>query len=284
MKSVEIIVATHKKYEMPKGKYYLPLHVGAKNSNNLSYKKDSTGDNISEKNPRFCELTGLYWAWKNSNKDYIGLVHYRRHFTLTPTAYIRKKNRIKYVLSTKEIDYLINNPDTNKDFDLILPKKRSYVIESVYSHYAHTHDEKPLKRTRSIIKRVSPEYLPEFDKLKERKSAHMFNMMIGDKKIIDAYCKWLFKVLFELEKELEKDEDIQKKYNTFQKRFYGRISELLFDVWLYTNYPELKDNLTSKRIRIKEVRVLELDGSKILRRSFSLIRSKFTGRKYHESF
>ena len=85
--TVTIVVATHKKYEMPKDKMYLPLHVGAEgkmdpNGNvlDLGYVKDNTGDNISEKNSSYCELTGLYWAWKNLTADYIGLVHYRRYF------------------------------------------------------------------------------------------------------------------------------------------------------------------------------------------------------------
>ena len=79
---VKIIVATHKKYEMPKDDIYIPLHVGAEGKEDIGFIKDNTGDNISEKNPYFCELTGLYWAWKNLNADYIGLVHYRRHFCL----------------------------------------------------------------------------------------------------------------------------------------------------------------------------------------------------------
>ena len=85
--TVKIVVATHKKYEMPKDGMYLPLHVGAegkKDSNgnalDLGYQKDNTGENISKKNASYCELTGLYWAWKNLKDDYIGLEHYRRHF------------------------------------------------------------------------------------------------------------------------------------------------------------------------------------------------------------
>ena len=85
--SATIVVATHKKYRMPKDPLYLPVHVGAEgkkdakgNPLDFGYQKDNEGDNISIKNPRYCELTGIYWAWKNLDSDYIGLVHYRRYF------------------------------------------------------------------------------------------------------------------------------------------------------------------------------------------------------------
>ena len=84
---VWIVVATHKAFPMPTDKMYIPLHVGAEGKTNedgtpldLGYQKDNTGDNISAKNANYCELTGLYWAWKNLKADYIGLVHYRRYF------------------------------------------------------------------------------------------------------------------------------------------------------------------------------------------------------------
>ena len=61
---------------MPQDPSYLPLHVGAAGKADLGFTRDDTGPNISGKNPHFCELTGLYWAWKNLDADYIGLVHY----------------------------------------------------------------------------------------------------------------------------------------------------------------------------------------------------------------
>ena len=85
--SATIVVATHKKYRMPNDPLYLPVHVGAEGKKDakgrpldFGYQKDNEGDNISLKNPRYCELTGIYWAWKNLECDYIGLVHYRRYF------------------------------------------------------------------------------------------------------------------------------------------------------------------------------------------------------------
>ena len=83
--NIKVIVATHKKYWMPSDKMYLPLHVGAEGKQSLGYATDNTGDNISSKNANYCELTGLYWAWKNIQSDYIGLVHYLRHFTIKGT-------------------------------------------------------------------------------------------------------------------------------------------------------------------------------------------------------
>ena len=77
---VTVVVATHKPYGMPADPLYLPLHVGAEGKESIGFAGDNTGEHISAKNPQFCELTGLYWAWKNLDADHLGLVHYRRYF------------------------------------------------------------------------------------------------------------------------------------------------------------------------------------------------------------
>lgn len=279
MKSVEIVIATHKKYDFPKGESYLPLQVGANNNaNDLGFEKDNTGDNISEKNPYFCELTGLYWAWKNLKSDYIGLVHYRRHFTLK-AGKIKIEKRLNSALSDAEIKQLIEK------YDLILPKKRNYYIENLYSHYEHTLFVEPLIKTREIIEKKFPKYLPEFDRLKTRKSAHMFNMLIGKRKIINDYCDWLFDILFNLEKEIKDDPNFIADYDQFHSRFYGRISELLFDVWLYTNYPGLKTtDKPDDELKIKELRVIDIEGVNWIKKGTSFLLAKFKGKKYDKSF
>lgn len=91
---IKILVAAHKKYWMPADDVYMPLHVGAEGKEPLGYTPDNTGDNISAKNSNYCELTGLYWAWKNLECQYIGLCHYRRYFgRRVHTKDIEKKKR-----------------------------------------------------------------------------------------------------------------------------------------------------------------------------------------------
>ena len=184
--SVKIVVATHKKYKIPSDAMYIPLYVGAEgkkdsdgNELDLGYIKDNTGENISILNPSFCELTGLYWAWKNLEAENIGLVHYRRYFTNKKKIPKEENEKFKIVLTQKETEELL------KKTDIILPKKRKYYIENLYSHYEHTMYIEPLDETRRIIEEKCPEYLGEFDKLHKRTSAHMFNMFIMKKEILD---------------------------------------------------------------------------------------------------
>ena len=84
---VKILVAIHKPDKVYGDKVYMPIQVGKSLSEfNLGFQGDNTGDNISEMNSMFCELTAHYWAWKNlKDVDYIGLCHYRRYFDIIIT-------------------------------------------------------------------------------------------------------------------------------------------------------------------------------------------------------
>ena len=139
---ITILIATHKKYTMPKDSMYLPIHVGKELSSVvLPYSSDNTGEHISEKNPYYCELTALYWAWKNLKSDYIGMVHYRRHFVKKkPLPFT--KNKFSYVLTKEELAPVL------EDFDILLPKQRNYYIETNYSHYIHAHPAESIDKTK----------------------------------------------------------------------------------------------------------------------------------------
>ncbi len=258
MKDIKIIVATHKKYQMPKEDIYLPLQVGAEGKEDLGYKKDNEGENISNKNAYYCELTGLYWAWKNLNNDYIGMVHYRRYFSKNKKG----KDKFENIINRKEIENLLN------DVNVVLPKKRKYYIENLYSHYEHTMYIEPLLETGKIIEEKYPKYLEEFNKLKKRTSAHMFNMFIMKKEILDEYCKWLFDILFEVEKRCD-----PTQYDNFHARYLGRISELLLDVWINTN-----------NVKYEEIKVINMEKTNWLKKGSAFLMAKFTGKKYNKSF
>ena len=137
---IKVIVATHKSYWMPSDELYVPVQVGAEGKEDLGYTSDNTGDNISSKNANYCELTGLYWAWKNLSCDYLGLAHYRRHFTA-----IRGTDDRRDVLTIDQARDLLGH------VDVLLPKKRNYLIETNYKQYIHAHHAIDLDETRRII-------------------------------------------------------------------------------------------------------------------------------------
>ena len=258
MKNIKIIIATHKKYQMPKEKMYLPLHVGAEGKEDIGFQKDNTGKNISKKNPYFCELTGLYWAWKNLDANYIGLVHYRRYFASKK----KNKNKFESILTEKELQKYLS------DYDIIVPKKRKYWIETIYNHYKHTMHIETLDETIKIISKKYPEYLNSVNKVMKKRSMHAFNMFIMKKEYLDEYCNWLFDILFELEKKMKNN-----NYDTFHARFYGRVSERLLDVWLdYKGY------------KYKEVPFIYMEKINWWKKGTSFLKAKFFKKKYDGSF
>lgn len=213
---IKIIIATHKKYKIPEDDMYIPLQVGSEGKKSLGYWQDNTGDNISEKNANYCELTGLYWAWNNLEADYLGLVHYRRYFCMGHFK--------KHILQKGEAEKLFVKTD------VILPKKRHYFIETNYDQYIHAHHEADLIKTREILVEYYPEYTVKYDEIMKRTSGHRFNMFIMKRNILDSYCNWLFDVLHKIEDRL----DISG-YTDYDARVFGFVAERLLDVWIEVN-------------------------------------------------
>ena len=247
---------------MPKDEIYLPLHVGREGKDDLGYTGDNTGDNISLKNPSYCELTGLYWAWKNLEADYVGLAHYRRHFTVKSRSQQKKLGMMNSVLTGEELEPLL------KKYRILVPKKRNYYIETLYSHYEHTHYKEHLDITREIIAEMYPNYLEEFDKVMKQRGGYMFNMYIMEKQLSDEYCQWLFSILFELENRLQ-----DKEYSFFQGRFYGRVSEIIFNVWLM-----------HQNIPYGEVPYMHMEKINWWKKGTAFIKAKLFGKRYEGSF
>ncbi len=256
MKNIKILIATHKEYDMPNDKIYLPIFVGSNGKDSpTDYQRDDEGINISYKNKNYCELTGLYWAWQNLNSDYIGLAHYRRHFA-------KKLKYNKSIAQSEDFENVIE-----KDI-IIVPKKRKYYIETLYSHYSHSHYEEHLIETRKIIEELYPQYLKSYDKVMKKRSGYMFNMFVMSKENLDQYCKWLFTILANLEKSVEIE-----KYDDFQGRLFGRVSELLFNVWIDKNEKKVVELPWMYTEKINKI-------SKII----SFLQAKFINKRFKNSF
>lgn len=226
MRDIKIIVAAHKPYRMPSDGMYLPVQVGASGKESIpGFMRDDTGDNISDKNPYYCELTGVYLAWKHVKADYVGLAHYRRHFRGKG-----KGDAFSRILTAKEADALLD------DCDVLLPRRRHYYIETNRSQYVHAHHPEGLEAAENVIKEKYPDYAEAFAHVMSRTSGHRFNMFIMRADLFDSYCTWLFDVLGETEKRL----DISG-WSASEQRIYGYIAERLIDVWLERNRIKSKD-------------------------------------------
>lgn len=246
------MVATHKKYWMPKDEVYLPMHVGKKGKVDLGYVGDDTGDNISTKNPNYCELTGLYWAWKNLDCEYIGLCHYRRYFA-------HKSKRSKLEDKRQSILTKVDYEQLLQQYDVILPKKRNYYIETVRSQYEHAHNKRDLDEVENIIKEKYPEYIKAFEKVMNSRKLYIYNMFAMKKSLFDEYCAWLFDILFTLESRIDISD-----YDKYNARVFGFLSERLFNVWL-----------EKKSLKVKTINVVFLEKINWIKKGKEFLKRKF---------
>ena len=229
MSNIKIFVCAHKEVPLPQHPYFLPIQAGTALHDHINgYQPDDEGDNISIKNPHFCELTCHYWAWKNlKNVDIVGLNHYRRYFDFT-----RKWPQFsadKHFIATEDFlkqDYIF--PDLEKllsKYDIILPVARHWRVSNT-QQYGDYHIARDWEMLRQIIKERHPKYIPAFEKTMDHSNKSVgYNMFITHWNHFDAYSEWLFDILFEVEKRVPPIDD------PIQSRIYGYMSERLINVF-----------------------------------------------------
>ena len=230
------MVCCHKKDFFYDGKGYFPIQVGkALSSVDLEIQGDDTGENISEKNPNFCELTAHYWLWKKGiETKYVGLNHYRRYFDFKQGSRgyffqnMSESNIKKGTLDLPDnLDLIFQN------YDLVLANPMHYPI-SIGMHYCIKHDKDDLKALRDIIRDKFPEYIESFDFIINGNKLSLCNMFIMNKALFDSYSEWLFNLLFALEKRNKCWSD------QYQSRVFGFLSERLLNVYVHHNRLRVK--------------------------------------------
>jgi hypothetical protein len=226
--NLKIMVCVHKPDFYESDGVYMPLHVGkALSQYDLKIQGDDIGENISDKNRNYCELTGLYWAWKNlEHVDYIGLCHYRRYFDFNKAGSCPVRSVSKEEYLSKRQYNSINNSILDK-YDIILATPKSYPY-NLFIDYSLEHISEDMRVLKDVIHALTPEYDFAFNEtmLNNNKLSH-FNMFICRWEIFNGYCEWLFLILGEVEKRV----DISN-YSTLQARIYGYMSERLLNVYV----------------------------------------------------
>ena len=206
MNEVSLLVAYHKKADILNvSPDFIPIQVGKALYNgpdaewfNDNMIGDNTGDNISIKNPLYNELTAVYYAWKNIDSKYYGLMHYRRYFVfsgLKKTYYSRKRIDDKFV---KMIGYDEEQLRSNLEkYDFIAPIKM--YRSSVYEHYKNAHMIEDLDLCMDVIKAKFPDYVDSMFQYIYGHDAYFYNMFIFNKETFNKYCDFMFTILSECE-------------------------------------------------------------------------------------
>lgn len=227
MSKTVILVCAHKRDACLDKAPYMPVQVGrAIAAADLGFTGDDTGDNISDRNRHYCELTAHYWAWKNlHDADYVGLCHYRRYFDFAggSVCNLRTEPTARFFGRSHPA------PDCEQIFrrcDVVMGRPKVYPY-NLYTDYCRCHRRSDLETTRQVIAERHPDYLPAFDRqlFRNNRLSH-FNMLLMPREEFDRYSAWLFDVLMEVERRIDIPAD------PVQGRVMGYLSERLLGVYV----------------------------------------------------
>ncbi|TQM34097.1 uncharacterized protein DUF4422 [Microbacterium kyungheense] len=232
---------------------YLPVHVGkARSDLNLGYQSDADGANISLKNESYCELTAIYWAWKNLQADAIGLSHYRRYFRGDAPGPSGSN-----VLSGNQMTEIMAKSD------IAIGRPRNYVVETVESHYRHGHHGSDLDAVRMILADAAPDYVPSFEAVMQSRRLSLYNMFLMRAEVFNSYAAWLFPILEASEPLID-----NAKRDSYQRRTQGYLGERLLNVWVRANMREF---------RVKLLPIVNTEGEPKLTKGVNMLRRKVSG-------
>jgi hypothetical protein len=263
--SAKLFIMYYKKGKvLPLGEFYAPLFCGKfPGKKELPYLKDDVGENISLKNEFYSELTGIYWVWKNTKFDLVGICHYRRYFTMYPEPwYFRLKyflthpfkvqkgpNPLIYTNNVKKYtSWILTESQARQvleDYDIILPRARVFRY-SLQEHYKKYHSENDLLIVEEILKEKYPEMLRSWEQVLNGKILYANNMFMAKKHVFQEFMDWWFDMLFDFERKCRPEE-----YGGYQRRILGFIAERLLTLYVI-----------DKGFKIKEMQLLYFKGMK----------------------
>ncbi len=246
-----LYTAYHKTAPLLDAKIVVPMHVGRAGAAAPlpGMVGDDTGTHISDRNGAYCELTALYWAWKNDHDaTRIGLMHYRRvldiadqHQGDTAELFLSRFDIPDW--ATAATGWLADNADV----DMIVPKPHVMGTDLI-TNYARRSQPQDLDATRAIIAADHADWLADYDRVMAGNALRLGNMMLMRRDLLDRYCTWAFDIL---DKVAARDLN-RSLYNPYQSRYLGFIAERLLTVFVDRMQRE------DASLTIREVHILNL--------------------------
>lgn len=260
-----VYVCYHKPATLISDGSFLPIQVGAALSqDSLNILSDDKGLSISNKNDLYCELTAVYWAWKNDLEgDWLGLMHYRRFFDFAGSGMREDQHGCinaqkldaaavnRFGLNASTLEKLLSANESTK---ALLPKKWSVKkagYRTIKEHYEKSpfHHAKDLELARTVIGELRPEFLKSFDRVMVDHEGYFTNMFVFDRALFNEYCEWLFSILFEVEARID-----MTNYSSQERRVLGYLSERLINVFLLEKFGENTNAVQElPRVFVKDV-------------------------------
>ncbi|MCR4901945.1 MAG: DUF4422 domain-containing protein [Butyrivibrio sp.] len=258
MSNIKIFVSYHKKCFVPHNKLLFPIQVGAAISSERfeNMLHDDEGDNISAKNPNYCELTAQYWAWKNADADYYGFFHYRRYMSFAKGKfpannfedieidYLTDKSIQKLGINEDEMQELINKYDVITTTPANI-KKQYFELKNNYEQYSDVQDmhAEDVDILLEIIREKYPDYYDTaYNYFYKLPYGYFCNMFIMKKDIFMDYSKWLFDILEEHGKRRD-----YSNYTAEGYRVSDHLGERLFGIY----YEQLKKKTDIKTCELQ---------------------------------
>ncbi len=199
--------------------FEIPIQAGAALTGQvIASVRDNQGRHISERNRKYCELTALYWIWKNDKSEYAGLCHYRRRFALD--------EGLAGKLADSGIDVVLTVPVVN--------------FPNVKAQYCADHEPGDWEVMMEAIRLLWPEYMETAEEIQDGLYYYAYNMFIARKEILDRFCGWLFPVLFYCEQKIGDKEDC------YQNRYIGFLGERLLTIFFVHHRGEYRMAIARK--------------------------------------
>ena len=276
MSTIKIVMACHRDdIVIPDNPLIVPVQVGTALADHRfkGMQHDDEGENISYKNPYYCELTAQYWAWKNLDADYYGLFHYRRYFSFSDESF--RTNRFADALfdsnDEKTLERIGLNEHRMREViegnDFILPERGRFVGKmTMREQYCRALQHRPedLQCVLDIIQERYPHMMDAANAYLDGSTGYFCNMFIMKREIFFDYCSWLFDILAEHERRRDFSD-----YSSAQYRVSGYLAERLLGIyftWLkgqgHYTYRELQRTLFDNVTRPAFPRPLKQVGDK----------------------